>query len=399
MTLTKRLCSAVLVLALAVIPVVALAHGPEVSGQEFTVAVIPDTQNYVDERKPQPQSLETFKQEMQFLKDHRRALNLAFVSHVGDVVQHGDGTNGSPGDATYGAGTEYTRAREALDILASTGVPFGLTPGNHDYDSYSYAATNVPSPMHGTVAWLSSFGPESKYFAGKKWYGGASMELFNPGLSSYQVFTAAGRRFLHIALEMEAGDAALAWAQQVLDAHPGHATILTTHTYLNPPAQDDQANPLEVPAARTVASTRYLKGSPGGWNDAVDVWKKLIAKNDQIFLVLCGHTWGSTVNKVSKSQNLKIDLNEAGNPVYQVLVDYQGNTSASAGGDGWLRLITFDLEAGEVRFRTYSPSLNKLAGQAGENTFNQSPLFSDFSLPVPTQVIQAARAHGHGHAR
>jgi hypothetical protein len=77
--------------------------------------------------------------------------------------------------------------------------------------------------------------------------------------------------------------------------------------------------------------------------------------------------------------------------VCQVLVDYQGNTSASAGGDGWLRFITFDLEAGTTRFRTYSPTLDKSAGQMGEHTFNQPPLFSDFTLPVPPQVTQSSR--------
>jgi hypothetical protein len=368
-----------------------LLPGAASANESFTIAVIPDTQNYVDNNKPQPQSLETFKAEMQLLKDYKNPLNLAFVSHVGDVVQHGDGTNGTAGDASWGAGAEYARAEEALDILASAGVPFGLTPGNHDYDSYSYAAGNNPAPLHGTKAWLDSFGPGSKYFAGKSWYGGASMGLYNPGLSSFQVFRAGGRRFLHIALEMEAGDAALAWAQNVIDAHKGYATVVTTHSYLNPPDESDDANPLEVVAARTTASTHYLNGSPGGWNDAVGVWKKFIARNDQIFLVLCGHAWGPTVNKVSKSQNLKIDLNEAGNAVYQVLVDYQGNTSASAGGDGWLRFITFDLAAGKVLFRTYSPTLNEIAGQDGEHTFNQPPLFSEFTLPMPVQVTNAVR--------
>lgn len=383
-----------LALALSLVPGAARAHGPEPRGDFFTVAVIPDTQNYVDDRKPQPQSLETFAREMRFLKDFKDAMRLAFVSHVGDVVQHGDGTDGTPGDATYGAGAEYARAEEALDILASSGVPFGLAPGNHDYDSYSYAARNAPSPLRGSAAWLRSFGPGSRYFAGKRWYGGASMDLYTPGLSSWQTFRAGGRSFLHVALEMEAGDPALAWAQSVLDAHRGWPTILTTHSYLNPPAQDDDANPLEVPAGRTLASPRYLQGSPGGWNDAVDVWRKLIARNDQIFLVLCGHTWGPTVNQVSKAQNVRIDLNEAGNAVYQVLTDYQGNTSASAGGDGWLRFITFDLDEGKVHFRTYSPTLHRLAGQDGERTFDQPPLFSEFTLPMPVQVSRAARGHG-----
>jgi Calcineurin-like phosphoesterase len=217
----------------------AVAHEEEraaEAGDSFTIAVIPDTQNYVDHTRPQPASLQTFKAETGYLARHRRELNLAFVTHVGDVVQHGDGTDGSPGDATYGAGDEWARAREALDLLAASGVPFGMTPGNHDYDNYSYTAANGYQPLKSTVMWRSYFGSASRYFSGQRWYGGASDHLaYDPGLSSYQTFRAGGETFLHISLEMEAGDAALAWAQGVIDAHRGLPTIITTHEYLSVP--------------------------------------------------------------------------------------------------------------------------------------------------------------------
>ncbi len=372
---------------LALFPVTASAHDDRDREDVFTVAVIPDTQNYVDNNKAQPASLVGFKTETQYLANNRHRLNLAFVTHVGDVVQHGDGTNGSPGDATYGAGAEWARAKEAIDLLAVSGVPFSLTPGNHDYDNYSYTAANGYQPLKSNVMWKASFGSTSPFFAGKRWYGGASDGLaHSPGLSSYQTFRAGGETFLHIALEMEAGDAALAWAQGVIDAHHGSPTIITTHEYLDPPADADDSLPLAVPAHRIPASARYLKNAPGGWNDAQGVWEKLIATNDQIFMVLCGHAWGSTVNQVSKSENLRIDKNNAGHTVYQLLTDYQGNTSQGAGGDGWLRLMKFDLREGTIHFSTYSPTLDAYAGRNGERAFNQAPEFSDFVLPMPVQV-------------
>ena len=371
-----------------------------VAPNSFTIGVISDTQNYTDYgfQATNPPNNKYFLDQTQYLLDHMNDMNLAFVTHVGDVVQHGDGTNGSVGDTTYGAGSEWERAKAAMDILASSGVPFGLSIGNHDYDNYSYTAANGNHPLKSNVMWKRYFGSGSPYFAGKVWYGGASDDMaISPGISSYQTFCAGGKKFLHISLEMEAGPSALAWAQSVIDLHKGYATIVTTHDYLSPPSNSDSSLPLVVAATRNAASTSYLKYSPTGiaatgteWNDAQGVWDKFIKLNDQIFMVLCGHSWGSTVGGVSKAENIRIDNNVAGNPVYQILSDYQGNTKAgSKGGDGWFRFMEFDMDSNNIHFYTYSILTNNKAGQNGETTFNEAPTFSDFSLVMPTQVLNA----------
>jgi hypothetical protein len=387
-----------LILGALFLPCGTPASGGARGGDFFTIAVLPDTQNYVDHTKAQPESFEAFKAQVRYLARHRRDLQLAFVTHVGDVVQHGDGTNGSPGDASYGAGLEWTRAQQAMDILEESGVPFGMSIGNHDYDNQSYTAGRQPLESH--VMWRRYFGSRSALFDGKPWYGGASDGLaHDPGLSSFQTFSAGGKWFLHIALELEAGDEALAWAQHVIDSHEGYATIITTHEYINPPAQEDDASPLRVPAERVPATPGYRKGSPAGWNDAQGVWDKLISKNDQIFMVICGHAWRPAIAGVSKSENLRIDENDAGHPVYQLLTDYQGNTLGSSGGDGWLRLMRFDLHRKVIHFSTYSPALRRHAGRDGERTFGQAPEFSDFTLPMPAQVFRARSGSPDGDRR
>lgn len=370
----------------ALIASVALSQSSAYAAKPFTIAVVSDTQNYIDVNQPKD-SYEVYVSQMQYLADHKNDLNLVFVTHVGDIVENGDGTNGNSGDTTYGAGLEWERARIGIDILAASGVPFGVSIGNHDYDNYRYTRVNGNRPLAGVTLWNANFGSDSPYFAGKSWYGGASNELeCNSGISSFQVFSAGGRKMLNISLEMEAGDEALKWAQGVIDMHPGYPTIVTTHIFLRPPSRRDDSQPLEVTAERITAS--FLKGSPGGWNDADAVWEKFISENDQIFMVLCGHAYRYAFDGVSKSQNIRIDLNDAGHPVYQLLTDYQGNTSGgSAGGDGWLRLMTFDMEAGAIHCRTYSTMLNKYAGSNGEDTFRQTPEFSDFVLEMPVQVI------------
>jgi hypothetical protein len=369
-----------------------LAPGGAYAANTFTIAVIPDTQNYDDNTKAQPGSNAWFIAQTSYLANHKSDMNLAFVTHVGDVVQHGDGTNGSPGNSSYGAGAEWDRAKEAMDVLAASGVPFGMSIGNHDYDNYSYTTANGKQPLVSNVMWKKYWGSGSPYFAGKSWYGGASDNLTcNSGISSYQTFSAGGKNFLNISLEMQAGDTALAWAKEVIDSHPGYAVIVTTHDYINPPANSDSSLPLVVKASYTTDSASYLKNSPCGWNDALPIWQKFISKNDRIFMVLTGHTWGSTVNYVSKSENIRIDDNDFGHPVYQVLSDYQGNTLNNPGGDGWMRFMEFNMDNNTIHFSTYSPTLDKYAGRDGYNYFNQAPEFSDFTLPMPVQVLNASQ--------
>jgi len=377
----------------------------------FTIAVIPDTQNYVDNTKKQPASIKDFLTETAYLAAHKNALNLVFVTHVGDVVQHGDGTNGAPGDKSYGGQTEWDRALCAMKVLADANIPFGMSPGNHDYDNFSYSKGSN-RPLTSKVMWNRYFGSRSWLFAFKPWYGGASDQLaYDPGLSSFQIFEAGGKNFLHISLQMEASDAALAWAQGVIDAHPNYATIVTTHSYLRPPPAGDTQPPLAEPATRNAAAYLTTSGScsggpeatsPGGCNSGQQVWDKFISKNDQIFVVFCGHSWNSAVDGISQGENIRINSNNYGHPVYQVLTDYQGNTvgadgvvGSDPGGGGWLRLLEFDRKAGTIHFRTYSPVLGKYAGLQGESTFGQPAAFSDFIEPLPIQVLNASSASRH----
>src|SRR3546814_5978912 len=92
------------------------------------------------------------------------------------------------------------------------------------------------------------------------------------------------------------------------------------------------------------------------------LWQKLILPNDQIFMVLSGHQHG---------QSRRIDKNAAGHMVYQILADYQDRGQAlamlapdakpAALGDGWLRLMRFDLSAAvpTIAVSTYSTPFHR----------------------------------------
>ena len=191
------------------------------------------------------------------------------------------------------------------------------------------------------------FGDDTDFFRGKPWYVGS----FRGGANSAQLFEAGGYRFLHFALEMQADDAVLDWVRSVLARYPGVPTILSTHDYLDKEGRR-APNPI-LDLARV---------DPDHHNSAEQLFAELIAPNDQIFLVLCGHHHG---------QARRIDENAEGNAVIQLLADYQdrGQSGLDAGqprdpmfrqpvgiGDGWFRLMEFDLAADVPRVvvRTYS---------------------------------------------
>ena len=357
--------------------------------QTFTVAVVPDTQNYSDIALPQPRGAETFTREMQYLADQKGPKNLAFVTFVGDIIQHGDGQFRLPATDTAPARTMDTReewdiANRAISILSGSGVPFGMVPGNHDYDNYSWWAEDggpgASRPLAGGRAFSFYFGPTSRHFAGKSWYGGAT----DNGLNSWQTFEGDGKPFLHLSLEMDATPAVLDWAQGVIDAHPNTPVIISTHEWLAPSktGATDRANS----TASLFAGTDHL--SPD------QIWDRFVRKNPMIFMVLSGHAYTPAVEGVSLGENLRIDHNDAGLPVYQVLQDFQGNTvgpdgqaGSANGGGGWLRFMEFDVERKKIRFYTYSPLLDRYAGRNGEATFGVAASYSEFELDFPEQLL------------
>lgn len=365
---------------LAALTATLLVGVPLAQAEKFTIAVISDTQNYVDATKPQPRGVDVFVQQMQYLADTKRDKNLVFVTHVGDVVQHGDGKfrTGKDSDAIgWNTRSEWLLASGAMGVLAASGVPFGMVPGNHDYDNYSWVSGS--RPLAGNKLWNAYFGPKSPFFAGKSWYGGA----FNGGMDSFQIFPAGKHRFLHLSLEMEPTPEALRWAQRVIDTHRGLPTLITTHEWLDPNY-----------TGTNTRSNDYKSYFEGASNRTPDqVWDEFIRKNGQIFMVLAGHDWTPTVDGISQGQNLRIDTNDAGRPVYQLVQDYQGNTigtdgkpGSDNGGAGWLRFIEFDTTARKIHFYTYSTLLGKYAGRNGESTFNIDPKYSDFELEFPPQL-------------
>lgn len=321
----------------------------KLSGRQetFTIVVIPDTQHYSANATLAP----LFTNQTQWIADeitiHGNPRNIVFVTHAGDVV----------GDTVP---EQMERADEAISVLAPVGgpyvAPFSMLPGNHDYDISS-------SKCSGSSKYVERFRPDR--FANASWYGGSDAT----GRNSFQLFSAGGYDFLHLAIEWQPATEEFEWAAQVIETHPGLPVILTTHEYIW-----DGARPWW-------ADWREPDPGNGGYSaSGQQTFHMLVTKHDQIFLVLCGHFHNldhiePDPHEVTGEWH-QVSKNDFGRDVIEVLQNYQGYPD---GGSGWLRLITFDEDAGELFFETYSPALGEYQTK---NVTDVGGHASQFSIPL-----------------
>ncbi len=357
------------------------ALAPAAEDRQFTIAVIPDTQNYLDYTHQTAEGFpfdasSMFIEQMRYIAANLESEggDIAFVTSLGDVWQHQSeemdadhrqrGFKRTPNPFFDGhfAPTDKVRtvemptAHEGFSLIAGR-VPFSVVPGNHDYDAVWTDSRFPPAGQFDPEDWStlgvlhpggldnfrSVFGADTPFFKDQPWY----VASHDGGADSAQIFSAGGYRFLHIGLQFDPPDASLAWAAEIIQRYPGLPTIVSTHDYLNTQGER-QANPM-IDGHRVDP----VHNNPGM------VWEKFIRQHDQIFLVLCGH---------QHAQARRVDDNVAGNPVWQLLSDYQSRhqTLIDVGyemredslgvGDGWFRLLTFDLGGDEptLQVRTYS---------------------------------------------
>lgn len=404
--------------------------------KQFTIVVIPDTQNAIDFRHQKAEGFaidgtEVFIQQMQSIanKGIENGGDVAFVASVGDVWQHVNSAMDPShlargiraletvegGYNTYinpevARNFEIPKSIEGYQLISEAGIPFGVAPGNHDYDAWWAAAavkdaadsSNVSADTaHVHVGGLDNFrlafGSDTDFFRDKDWY----VSGYQGGGSSAQLFSAGGYNFLHLALEMHPGAAVIAWAQDVINEYAGLPTLLSTHDYLNPRGERLPSPGFDLAAV-----------DPEHNYSAEELWQGFIRKNDQIFMILSGHQLG---------QALRIDENENNNAVYQILADYQGrgqvgidagqsltSTGSIVGiGDGWYREMVFhlggavprvDVKTFSSHYARYSSRLNSYATwykkweqpgmsdreflEADEFTIRLNDFYSRFGMPV-----------------
>jgi len=292
-----------------------------VQAEPFRIVVLPDSQNAVDKFP------EVFNATCDWIVANQQKLSIAYVLHVGDMVDRGTDER------------MWNNFDDGVSRLEKGRVPYILAVGNHDFGK-----------LEGGTNRLELFDrhfPVSR-FSKSPGFGGNAPEGSNA--SSYHVFRAGGVNWLVVSLVFNPPDYILDWANQVIEAHPNHSTIVLTHSYLEHKGRD-------------VSGER--------------VWNKLVKQHENISMVVCGHL--STVNYVDKG--------DKGNTVYQMLFDWQNPTSAEM--NSYCAVLELDPEKKTISVSSYSAKFDKYLEGARAKfdykdvEFMKRPVAKKVSIPAP----------------
>jgi len=309
---------------------------------DFTIVILPDTQNYTQF----PGNFPQYPAQTKWVWDHRNTDNIVAVLHNGDVVQHGNQEE-----------IEWQRAETAMSTLEKTGtkfpdgIPYGIAVGNHDNGASSH--DDIP---FATTFFNEYFGVDR--FADRAYYGG---HYGNKNDNSWIMVRAGNLDIVMVSLEYR-GDLGqdpdvLAWARGVFEEHPHALGIVNSHHIVK--ANGDFS-----------AEGKQI----------YDVMKKV----DNVQLMTSGH--------IKEIRARRTD-DYMGHKIHSMLADYQDlivPADDCAGGCGYLRIWRFSPAKNQVKVETYSPPLDK------SMTGGQEQFTLTVDLSAATGVFQVVgEAAGH----
>lgn len=274
--------------------------------QPFTLVALPDTQFYSEESAGATRDI--FTAQTRWIVNQKDKLNIVFVLHEGDITNHD--TN-----------REWVNAKTSMGLLDGV-VPYAVVVGNHD--------------GIGKTVLFNRYFPLSQ-FQNRPTYGGA----FEAGRTDnyYQYFSAGGVDWIVLALEFGPRNRVLAWANQVAASHPQRRVIMLTHAHVFCDNTLHGSSPTQAWAPK----------SYGRENNGTDVWEKFLRRHANVSFAFNGHVAVKGTGRV-------VGLGDAGNPVYQILANYQ---MLPHGGSGYLRIMQFFPAEDRMSVRTYSPFLDQ----------------------------------------
>ncbi|MGW4407791.1 metallophosphoesterase [Nonomuraea sp. NPDC004702] len=279
-------------------------------------------------------------------KDQRK---ISYVAHTGDIIENNIRKPADEATQREVVG-EFEVSSKQQRVLDQANIPNGVIAGNHDNQS---GTEEGPGAIYNKY-----YGPSRYQDASQGWrhakYGGPWKEGDNQ--NHYDLFSAGGLDFVVVGLSYGVTREEAEWADSVFKKFPGRNGILLSHDYLVPSANPDG------------------RGAAFSAPDGSMLYKTVVEKNPNVFLILAGHEHGV-------GTNVKPKVGQVGNGVVELLADYQFYTVSADRlglteiggykpedqlqfGASYFRLLQFDVKRAELSVDTYSPLLGDFG--AGE---------------------------------
>ena len=207
-----RISTFVVAVLIALTPVMAT----QVSAEDFTIIVLPDTQKY---SAGYP---EIYIDQTEWIVGNKDALNIVYVAHEGDIVD-----TASSVTQWDNADVAMSRLEDPVTTGLTEGIPYGVVPGNHDEGSYYNRYFGEDRFTGGT-----DLGTQMLPGIDRSYYGDGYPSGQND--SNYTLFSASGMDFIVINLDYTNPAAGLLdWADQLLKDNGDRRAIVVTHYILN----------------------------------------------------------------------------------------------------------------------------------------------------------------------
>lgn len=251
-----------------------------------------------------------------WIVDNVDGKNIQHVFGLGDITD------------TWGKDTpeeeyEWQRAKNAIYKMNGK-VSYSLVRGNHDESKFFNQYFNEET-------YTSQFGG-----------------FYNDGTinTSWKTLKIGSTDFLLIGLDYGASDDELAWAGSIVEAHPNHKVIVTTHGYLE---QEGNRMGADYPGTPCAGSDYE---NDANYNHGEGMWEKFISQYENIFLVMSGHNCDEDVI-------YRQDYGVHGNAVTQILIDFQDvdlQLLATKGqpGAGIVTMLYMNEDCSKVEIAAYS---------------------------------------------
>ncbi|MFB9628997.1 metallophosphoesterase [Nonomuraea helvata] len=316
---------------------------------DFSIVHYTDTQylseGAVEQETPEERAVweSAYSKVMDWIKENKDQRKISYVAHTGDIIENNIRKPADEATQKQVVG-EFELSSKLQKVLDDAGIPNGVIAGNHDNQS---GTEDGPGAIYNQY-----YGPNRYQDLSRGWqhakYGGPWKEGDNQ--NHYDLFSAGGLDFVVVGLSYGVTRDEAEWADSVFKKYPNRNGILLSHDYLVPSTNPDG------------------RGTGFSAPDGSMLYKTVVEKNSNVFLILAGHEHGV-------GTNVKPKVGQVGNGVVELLADYQFYTVSADRlgltqvggynpedqlqfGASFFRLLQFNVKRAELSVDTYSPLLN-----------------------------------------